>query len=109
MFCPFVGLLGVLGIPRTPVSFTPGHWLLDVQDNFGFFAPPLYSESVAVIWQQQGLPYMHDAPLVNAKAEKEGNSSFRKTIFFSLVEPNHMSRVDNRDVTNHIISRKQDY
>lgn len=55
-FWPFAGLLGVLGITRITVSCTPGQWLLGAQDNIGLFAPPLVSESVTVIWQQQGLP-----------------------------------------------------
>lgn len=110
IFCPFGGLWGVSGtsITGTTLPFTPRHWLLDVRDHCGVLAPPLVSERARGIWQQRCLSWLCDVSLVNAKAEKEGTTSFRRKIFL-LEEPNHRSKVHNRGVTSHIISRKQDY
>lgn len=69
------------GITGTTLPFTPGHWLLDVQDNFGLLAPPLVSESAGGIWQQQCLSRLYDVSLMNAKAEKEDNTSLRRIFF----------------------------
>lgn len=74
------------GITGTTLPFTPGHWLLDVQDNFGLLAPPLVSESAGGIWQQQCLSWLYDVSLMNAKAEKEDNTSLRR-FFFCLKNP----------------------
>jgi len=84
MFCPSGGLLGVsgTGITGTTLQFAPGHWLLDVQDQFGLQLPPLISESVRGIWQQQCSSWLYGVCLVSAKAEQEDNTSFRKNIFY---------------------------
>lgn len=88
IFCPFGGLLGVSGtsITGTTLPFTPGHWLLDVRDHCGVLAPPLVSERARGIWQQRCLSWLCDVSLVNAKAEKEGTTSFRRK-FFCLKNP----------------------